>query len=255
MRSPHLFLEGYALPRIDPNRIADLEKWVLLLDEKGNLVEDPVSDAKTELKYLALCARADKSVLLIRQPGKKKFKEVRRYPWQFTNKMGVQFEIAPTPADQNYFGILQIPDPAFFFPLQSNKSLKLGRSDPDSERMPDLCLDILKNPDSLRWAEGRGQPGAFLGAVGLSRTHAVIQLVENGLEVMQQSQSVPIWCISDEGRIKARLEPKGPKQDSESTVLEPGERLLLGCCLLRFERGRERRDFKDWAGGTIEYEL
>jgi hypothetical protein len=244
---PHLFLEGYGLPRLDVNKVAGLRGWILWFDGSGKPVNAPLSAPDEASQYLTLSAVANRNALFVRGPGKGNFTEVKGLPLRFKDENRVPYEIVVPPDDIYYLGILQIPKPELFIPL--DRALVLGRSDPHPEHTPDVALDIFTNPQSLRWEEGRERHGAFLGALGLARRHVESVYREGNLEIVQLSKTSPVFGVMNDGGIE-RLEP----DSSRKMVLRHGERLLLGCCLLRYEAGAPHAHNKDggtWKGETL----
>jgi hypothetical protein len=225
----HLVLEGFALPRIDTpsGRIKGLRSWTLWVDESGQPIAEPFADASQEAGFLALSATSVQDFLSIREPGKKYFAQVKKFPVSVT--AGIQsFQVIAPPIPEKYHAILKLSDLAVF-PIEKNP-LTLGRG--RGLGGPDILLEFLANPESLRWQKGQEAKGAYLGAIGLSRRHVQVRVQDGQLRVRAEETSVPVYGLDQNVQLRQTLEKGSP----EDMALESGEYLLIGCYLLRFER-------------------
>jgi hypothetical protein len=95
----------------------------------------------------------------------------------------------------------------------------------------DIRMDLLHYPEFLCWEKGRENNTAHMGLLNLSREHAKLRRDENGyLEVTNISKTSPLFILREDDTLDM-IE----KDNSKTVVMKPGERLLMGCCLLRYE--------------------
>jgi len=227
-KNDQLILEGLALPRIDiqPEKIPGLKYWIISLDSSGKIVNKKTSDVSI------FAGTADHDCLLYHPPGTKKFRVVRQFPFNITDSDGGSFEIINSPLQDKYHGILQFPNPLFHSLHQS--VTVVGRNDPNpNANQPDIDLGLLDNPATLHWQQGSEPPGACLDAMNLHRRHVEVRTKNGELHVdLITGGAASVFSLDQEGCLKDTLHPGVAK----SMILTPGERLLVGCYLLRYER-------------------
>lgn len=215
--SPYaLWLEGVVLPGLLPG----LRGWTLWLDERGYPAaaerlprEAPgfasLSYDGRQLSYRAPGESADQATALDGFPLYLRYADA-----------GIELD-APISADG--MPLLRLPAP-LRLPLDAEE-LVLGRFDPSpGAQQAELLLDLLDQPGSLHWS-GRDRQGS-LGVIGLSRQHLRLQLGTDALSLYPLS-SAPVTLFG--GR-----EPLGTLA-AEGGRLAVGQRLLVGCYLLRFD--------------------
>jgi hypothetical protein len=220
---PYMFLEGVALPRIDILKVDGLKSWVIWLDKEGR-VEENRADGELKNNLVAISASSSKKGLFVKIPGDSEFSLINKFPWNPDTSDGHITEIVSLPENNYYHGVLQIPDPDQYFTFDE-KPLTLGR-----DEHVDIRMDLLKNPDFLHWEEGRQMAGAYLGLINLSRTHARLKLDNENLNVVNISDGSPLFVV----KANQTLQKIDPGSDN-AALIKPGERLLMGCCLLCFE--------------------
>ncbi len=234
IETDRLVIEGVALPRFDAPglKMPNLEGWTIWIDAYGQPVRDSFSDSAEKEKLLSLTASSDENYLSYRKPGDNVLTRVNDYPLCFTDFHGRSFEVAPSPVPERYHGVLQLSDPVFE-PLGQDPVV-VGRPAPARfESSADIQLRLLMHPESLAFRRGYQRTGAPLGAIWLSREHVKVCVQDGQLHVRMDKGSMPVFGIRADGELKWTLQPG----DKEETVLESGERMLIGCYLIRFERG------------------
>jgi len=221
--TPILLLEGLALPRIDKYKAPHLKYWILWLDADGKILENPSPDQQRT--GLAVSAGSESSKLQIKIPGAAEFTPPPVLPWVHEQVSGPAYEILPFPENDFYIGVLMIPNPDQAFPLQ-HTTMTLGR-----DEHADIPLILLQSPATLHWESGNEKPDACLGLLHMARQHAEVTLKESDgtLELKNISKGSPLFIMTTENRFK-KLEP-----DAHPAVLKPGERLVAGCCVLRYD--------------------
>jgi hypothetical protein len=227
-----LKLSGCALLRIDgARRLGGLEQWTIWFDRIGRPVRRADKDTVDIRRCLALSARSDSANLFYRLPGQSDFSPVRHMPSSLDTGSGKYLELLPTPVPDAYHGLLLLRQEQTL-PLSTSVFL-LGRSDSAAEgAQPDLPMELLDHPDSLRWAGGQGPKGAKLNALNLSRRHVALRLVGNKLEVAMSDGKMPIYVLSAEGKLMKTISPG----DRGSVLMGPDELFVVGSYLLRFHQ-------------------
>lgn len=236
IETDRLVIEGVALPRFDAPglKMANLEGWTIWIDAFGQPVREPFSDPAEKEKLFALTASSNEDYLSYRKPGEKVLTRVNAYPLCYTDIHNRTFEVAPSPVPERYHGVLQLSDPEFEPLGQEPPVMTLGRPAPArSASSADIQLRLLMHPESLIFRRGYQRTGAPLGAIWLSREHIKVCVQEGQLYVRMFKGSMPVFGIRADGQLKWTLQPG----DKEEAVLESGERMLIGCYLIRFERG------------------
>ncbi|MDM8526005.1 hypothetical protein QUF80_21745 [Desulfococcaceae bacterium HSG8] len=227
-----LVLEGFAFLRIDTRAggVPGLRSWTLWIDETGQPVTAPFAEGADEEGLMAFSATSGQDFLSFREPGKKYFEKVKHFPFSLPHHEGQSLEILPSPIPDKYHGILKLPDLAMY-PLEE-APLVLGRSDAKSDASrPDIQLQFLSHPASLKWQKGKERPEAYLGAIGLSRRHVQVNIQDGQLRVIMKEGSVPVYGLDRNAQLKQILGAAA----SGGMILDTGEYLLIGCYLMRFE--------------------
>ncbi len=223
-----LILEGLALPRIDTQseKVPGLKHWIISLDASGKIV-----NKKTSALFI-FAGSADHDCLLYHIPGTNNFRLLRQFPFLITDSDGGSFEIISSPLQDKYHGILQFPNPSFH---SLNQSVTvIGRNDPNPDaNQPDINLGLLDNPATLHWQKGKEQSGNCLDDINLQRRHVQVQAEKGQLQVtILPNCKVKVFGLDKDGSLKATLGPDNPK----IMLLTPGERMLIGCYILRYEQ-------------------
>ncbi len=184
---------------------------------------------------LALAATAHSKDLFYRLPGEDSFKAVKVIPCSLVTEDGGYLDLIPSPAPAVYHGLLQLR-PESSFPL-SPQPLLLGRSDSGgAAQQPDLPMELLDHPDSLRWADGSGPKGAKLNSLNLSRRHVQLRLVGGKLEVGVSEGRMPVYVLDTEYKLMKTLAPG----EAGTVMMEPDEYFIVGSYLLRFHQERHQ---------------
>ncbi len=227
-----LKLSGCALLRIDgARRLGGLEQWTIWFDRIGRPVRRADKDTVDTRRCLALSGRADSPHLFYRLPGQSVFSPVRHMPSSLDTGSGKYLELLPTPVPEAYHGLLLLRQEQTL-PLSTSVFL-LGRSDSAAEgAQPDLPMELLDHPESLRWADGQGPKGAKLNALNLSRRHVALRLVGNKLDIAMSDGKMPIYVLNAEGKLIKALAPG----DRGSVLMGPDELFVVGSYLLRFHQ-------------------
>lgn len=230
-----LKLSGCALLRIDGDRrLPGLEEWVIWFDRYGQPIR---ADARRDDTggALALAATAHSRDLYYRLPGEDGFKPVKVVPCSLVTEDGGYLDLIKSPAPEVYHGLLQLR-PESSFPL-SPQPLLLGRSDSASAaNQPDLPMELLDHPHSLRWEDGTGPKGAKLNSLNLSRRHVQLRLVGGKLEVGVSEGRMPVYVLDTEYTLMKTLTPGEPA----TIMMEPDEYFIVGSYLLRFHQERHQ---------------
>lgn len=227
-----LKLSGCALLRIDgARRLGGLEQWTIWFDRIGRPVRRADKDTVDTRRCLALSGRADSPNLFYRLPSQSDFSPVRHMPSSLDTGSGKYLELLPTPVPEAYHGLLLLRQEQTL-PLSTSVFL-LGRSDSAAEgAQPDLPMELLDHPESLRWADGQGPKGAKLNALNLSRRHVALRLVGNKLDIAMADGKMPIYVLNAEGKLQKTLAPG----DRGSVLMGPDELFVVGSYLLRFHQ-------------------
>ncbi len=231
VKQDQLMLEGLAMPRIDvPSaKIAGLESWRICFEASGNLMRHVATDVQK--RGLSFEAVYNRNFLMLRKPDQKKFKAVKKLPFSLTDDKGHSIEIIASPLPDKYHAILQLPHPRFF--MLDQTAMVIGRHDPNPQaEQPDIVLGLLTDPATLQWQKGREHPGAGLDAINLSRRHVKVKTKNGVLHVdLITGGAAAVFSLDQKGSLKDSLHPG----DAKSIILTHGERLLVGCYLLRYE--------------------
>jgi hypothetical protein len=229
-----LKLTGCALLRIDgERRLGGLEEWTIWFDRIGRPVRAADKDNVDLRNCLALSARADKDMLLYRLPGQSGFSPVKVKPCSLDTGSGKYLELLASPVPDAYHGLLLLRQENTF-PLSTAPFL-LGRSDSAAEgAQPDLPMELLDHPNSLKWSGAQGPKGAKLNALNLSRRHVALRLIGNKLEVAMADGRMPIYTLDGEAKLAKTLGPG----DRITALVSPDELIIVGSYLLRFHQER-----------------
>jgi len=227
MDTPHMFLEGYALPRIDKFKIPGLEGWEIWLAKNGKVFDSSISSSAENI--LVISAKNSVKGLYARYPQKRESVLIDEFPKVFDMGNDIVYEMVSVSENNYYNGAVQIPKPDMFFPLDEN-SITLGRGE-----FADIKMDLLTNPDFLLWEEGKKKEQANIGIINLSREHAKLRLYNENLEVENISKTSPLFILRQDDTLDIIKRDSSLDEIKEKSIMEPGERLIMGCCLLRFE--------------------
>jgi hypothetical protein len=229
-----LKITGCALLRIDGDRqLSGLEEWVMWFDRIGRPVRRVDQGAVDVAQALALAATAKSRDLFYRLPGERAFSPVRTIPCSLDAGAGRYLELVESPVPAAYHGLLLLRQEVTL-PL-SSQPLLLGRSDSAAEgAQPDLPIELLDHPDSLRWSGGKGPKGAKLNALNLSRRHVGVRLVGGKLEVAMAEGRMPVYVLDAEARLMTTMMPG----DRMPQLIDPDELFVVGSYLLRFHQER-----------------
>lgn len=235
-----LRLVGISLPRVDgAHRVRlsggiELDGWRLWLDPLGGLADLEQTDPS---RFAMLTTDAASGRLLVRHAGTDELVDVDHKPYQLrVNPTHSSDEVTIFPSPHpNHLGVawlLRQPELVLAHrdrPVPGPRWLGRGGGHP----LPELCLDFLKQPGSLLWSRP-GMSGA-LGQFDLSRQQleAVLDPPNNRLELTPPREGNPVTSlVLDQGlKVLRALKP-----GDQTWSLEPGQYLLLGCHLLRFEQ-------------------
>jgi hypothetical protein len=229
-----LRITGCALLRIDGDRqLSGLEEWVMWFDRIGRPVRRVDQGAVDISKALALAATAKSRDLHYRLPGESGFSPVRTIPCSLDAGAGRYLELVESPVPAAYHGLVLLRQEVTL-PL-SSQPLLLGRSDSAAEgAQPDLPIELLDHPDSLRWSGGKGPKGAKLNALNLSRRHVGVRLVGGKLEVAMAEGRMPVYVLDAEARLMTTMMPG----DRMPQLIDADELFVVGSYLLRFHQER-----------------
>jgi hypothetical protein len=226
-----LHLAGVALFRIDPKRMPGLEEWTIWLDDRGWPVGENDMDGIDEPTCLALRSHRDMTDIQYRPAGSTAFEAVPPVPCSLETVSGRKLELLPPPISGRYQAILMLAD-SLVLPL-SPAPLILGRATANnSVAEPDLPIELLSHPRSARWDPSVPHSSARLDAIELSRRHLRVTLRENRLEVGMEKGNTPAYTLDSEGVQLVELPPHSP----EVVMLEPGQHLLVGGFVFRFQQ-------------------
>lgn len=228
-----LKITGAALLRIDgERRLPNLEEWVIWFDETGRPVGHDQARSLDTGNSLALATTAQSRNLFYRLPGEDSFKPVKVIPCSLITEKGQYLDVIPSPVPEIYHGIVLL-NREISLPL-SSKTWLLGRSDanPKAEQ-PDLPLELLDHPQSLRWsAEAPG--GARLNSLNLSRRHVSLRLAGGRLEVGVADGRTPVYILDKDAQLLKEL----PPGEKATLMMEPDEQFIVGSYMLRFNQER-----------------
>ncbi|MGE0737143.1 MAG: hypothetical protein AB7G15_05455 [Alphaproteobacteria bacterium] len=229
-----LKLAGCALLRIDGDRaLGGLEEWVVWLDPTGYPVQHENRHKVDTNTCLALAGTAKSRSLYYRLAGETNFKPVKLIPCVLPTETGKLLELKESPLPGIYHGMLMLPQETSF-PL-SPSWLVLGRSNLQPEAaQPDLPLELLNHPHSLRWNAGGGTQGAKLNSLNLSRRHVSLRLVDGRLELAMAEGKMPVYTLDRNLKAMRSLDPGARATMS----LRPDEYIVVGAYLLRFHQER-----------------
>ena len=225
---PHMVLEGYALPRIDLFKVPGLDSWEIWFGNQGDVVDRPAAmddgSIKPDGDKLAISGTRLQNELYILGQERIEPELIEKFPRTLTLESGVAYEVDELPENNFYAGVIKLPKPDRFFPLEDQK-LILGRGE-----LVDIQMDLLPQPEFLRWEKGKEQRQACLGLINLSRDHAECWLEEDTLTVKNISSSAPLFILRTDDTLD-----KIEQNRSDVLMMKSGDRLLMGCCLLRYE--------------------
>lgn len=228
-----LKISGAALLRIDSERrLPGLEEWVIWFDESGRPVGHEEARAIDPARALALAATAQSRHLFYRLPGEDSFKPVKAIPCSLTTENDQYLDVIPSPVPEIYHAVVLL-NREISLPL-SSKTWLLGRSDanPKAEQ-PDLPLELLDHPQSLRWS-GDGPAGARLNSLNLSRRHVSLRLAGGRLEVGVADGRTPVYVLDKDAQLLKEL----PPGEKATLMMEPDEHFIVGSYMLRFHQER-----------------
>ncbi len=231
-----LRLVGLGLVRIDgPRRIDGLGEWVIWFDEDGWPVQADRATAVDTAACLALSATSRNDTLYLRAPGTRAFAPLRTIPWGIPTASGQRLELRAPAVPSRYHGLVMLIQ-EMAFPL-SPQPLVLGRTSQRVEAVqPDLAIELLTHPESLRWDPGARQAGTKLNAVHLSRRHATLTLRDGMLDVAMADGTAPLFVLDRDGTYLGGLEPRSTGRVS----LAAEQMILVGSYLFRFHRETPR---------------
>lgn len=216
--SPYfLELEGVVLPRL----LGGLRQWTLWLEPGVGLASPELiaqwSDRLTKL-------RLDMNGLWLMRPDQSSLS----LGSAITAPLEVDGEGSILEPFSDFVGFLRLPR-ADAYPLEAGQSRSLGRFDPDNPpASPDIILDQLAQPGGLLWAGPN--PGYTLGNLRLSRRQARLCVEQGVLQVKPEPSSQGQLLAFDAGM--QLIQAAGGE-----FRLQPGQRLLAGNYLLRFQTG------------------
>lgn len=229
-----LRLVGIGLLRIDgPRRIEGLDEWVIWFDGDGWPVQGDRASAVDTTSCLALSGTSRNATVSVRLAGARAFEPVRSIPCVIPTANGQRLELRRSAIPDRYHGILMLIQ-EMAFPL-SPQPLVLGRTSLRPEApQPDLPIELLTHPESLRWDRGASYSGTKLNAVHLSRRHATLTLRDGKLDVTMAEGTAPVFVLGEDGTYLRGLEPRS----AEHVSLAPEQMFLVGNYLFRFHRER-----------------
>jgi len=227
-----LQLVGLGLFRIDGARMPGLDEWTIWLDDWGWPVRSASTDDVDEGSCLAIRSQSGTGQLEFRAAGAREFRPVPALPFELEAKAGGKLRFVPPPDPRRYLALLML-NASVALPV-SRTPLSLGRATTSHNAEPDLPIDLLDHPRSAKWAEGARGAGACLDVIDLSRRHVTVRLVEHQLEVAMTGGRASAFALDREGSARTELLPKSPV----TATLDPGEHLLLGGYVLRFQRDK-----------------
>ena len=111
-------------------------------------------------------------------------------------------------------------------------ALSIGRATQSEDAEPDLPLELLDHPRGARWDPKLRPGGARLDAIDLSRRHVLVTLDNGQLEIGMAKGKAPAFTLDEELRLIQELAPG----IGDCVRLEPGQHLLVGGYLFRFQR-------------------
>lgn len=227
-----LKLSGCALLRIDGDRrLGGLEEWVVWFDRFGQPVTDANQKMTNTAHALAIASTALSGDVFYRLPGEESFKAVQAIPCSLVTEDGGYLDLLPSPVPEAYHGLLQLR-PEASFPL-SPEPLMLGRSDASRKtQQPDLPMELLDHPESLRWADGTGPRGAKLNSLNLSRRHVQVRLVGGKLEISIADGKMPVYILDQDYKLIRTLKPG----EQAPIMIDPDEYFIVGSYLMRFNQ-------------------
>lgn len=235
-----LRLVGLALFRIDGARMPGLEQWTVWLDDWGWPVGETSMGDIDESDCLAIRSRSGANQLEFRRPGGREFESVAELPLTIEAKAGGKLRLLPPPDPRRYLAMLML-NASITLPL-SRTPLSLGRATKSEESEPDLPIDLLDHPRSAKWDPGAPNAGARLDVIDLSRRHVSVRLLDDRLEVAMAKGSTPAFALDRDGSPLTELLPKS----RNAATLDPGQHLVLGGYVLRFQRDKAHTAPSNW---------
>ncbi len=232
-----LKIEGIALPKIGASQNAGVnQEWLLWLDRDGHVITR-AHNGTADTSRLRLSASTGREGLFYSAPGERHWDLVTPNCTALPLANGGKVALTPVPrgASEHYFGILALPTP-IILELAGDRDMILGRAEPEDANLAGaygprkVAPDLLTRPGSLTWPTQRD---AELEQLNLSRRH-LNMLIQDGctLEVAMEKGKSPAWRVSPQLPDGEALMPG----DTRTLLLMLGERLLVGCYLLTFER-------------------
>lgn len=221
LRPYALWLEGFVLPEL----LDGLAGWSLWLDERGYpLAAERLPAAARDSARISFDGRT----LSYTPPGGGEAHPLREFPQYLRHgEVGIELD---APLLNDVLPLLRLPQDLRL--ALDQHELVLGRFDPAASAamggdsaQADLLLDLLDQPGSLHW-NGRDRQGS-LGAIGLSRRHLRLRLIEDRLELQPEGRA-QVTLLGTQNKVIAGL-------TDDVVRLQPGQRLLVGCYLLRFD--------------------
>ncbi len=217
---------GIALPRID-RRASPVNKWHLRIAADGSL--EPGTGAPAG-RCVHLAGFNDEPGLWVAGAGKNDWTPINPEAGEPAMIVGVPLVFLPLPAElrERYHAILRLPTPV---PVAVQPGIEhtLGREGPGDPTVRKIQFGLLTQPESLAHDE---VPGASIEQLNLSRNHLRAVVDEDGLRVTMQDGRSPVWRLDGGHRLVATLVPGS----ADALVLAPGDFLLMGCYLVRFQR-------------------
>jgi hypothetical protein len=235
-----LRLVGLALFRIDGARMPGLAQWTIWLDDWGWPVREASMSDIDEASCLALRSRSGANRLEFRPAGGRDFESVAELPFAIEAKAGGELSLLPPPDPRRYLAMLML-NASITLPL-SRTPLSLGRATPSEKAEPDLPIDLLDHPRSAKWDAGAPNAGARLDAIDLSRRHVSVRLLDDRLEVAMAGGSTPAFVLDRDGAPQTELLPRS----QNTATLDPGQHLLLGGYVFRFQRDKAHTAPSSW---------
>lgn len=221
-----LVLDGVALPRLDPSLAEFVTRWRLGIDDVGNVLASASSAGEPAL---VLSSLAVEGRLRAQRVGDIRHQLIQDFPWTYPFSKGVTVTIAEPHDPSLYLGLLRaVP---FGLTIPVDDIVILGR-ETEAGRSPEgfFPLNVLSNPETLRFRSGKEQPSWCLGGLRLSRGHLEVSGQGRTLSLRHLSHVWPSYVLRPTGEV-IRLE-HGRVATAEAS---PGDGLVVGVHVLRFE--------------------
>jgi hypothetical protein len=221
-----LVLNGLALPRLDPPLAEFVTRWRLGIDADGKLLASASSKGEPTL---VLSSLAVEGKLRAQRVGDIRHQLIQDFPWTYAFPKGVTATIAEPHDPSLYLGLLRsVP---FGLTIPVDDTVILGR-ETEAERSPEgfFALNVVSNPNTLRFRSGKEQPSWSLGGLRLSEGHLEITAQGRTLNVRHLSHAWPSYVLRPTGE-SIRLD-HGQVATAE---VSPGDRLIVGVYLLTIQ--------------------